>query len=34
MELGETPGAFSGLAIGLTGVFTVLLAPLAASLPL
>ena len=34
LELGETPGAFSGLAIGLTGVCTVLLAPLAASLPL
>lgn len=34
LELGETQGAFSGLAIGLTGVCTVLLAPFAASLPL
>lgn len=33
LELGETQGAFSGLAIGLTGVCTVLLAPFAASLP-
>ena len=34
LELGETQGAFSGTAIGLTGVCTVLLAPFAASLPL
>lgn len=34
LELGETQGAFSGLAIVLTGLLTVLIAPLAALLPL
>lgn len=33
LEIGETEGAFSGLAIAITGVFTVLAAPIAASLP-
>ncbi|MBQ9371360.1 MAG: LrgB family protein [Thermoguttaceae bacterium] len=34
LELGETQGAFSGLAIALTGLLTVLIAPFAALLPL
>lgn len=34
LELGETQGAFSGLAIALTGVLTVIAAPFAAILPL
>ncbi len=34
LELGETQGAFSGLAIALTGLLTVLVAPFAAQLPL
>ncbi|MGI6400675.1 MAG: LrgB family protein [Thermoguttaceae bacterium] len=34
LEIGETQGAFSGLAIALTGVLTVLMAPLASILPL
>ena len=34
LELGETEGAFSGLAIALTGVCTVLVAPAASLLPL
>lgn len=33
LEIGETEGAFSGLAIAITGVFTVLAAPIAAALP-
>lgn len=33
LEIGETEGAFSGLAIALTGVCTVLVAPLAAAMP-
>lgn len=34
LELGETEGAFSGLAIAITGVCTVLAAPIASVLPL
>ena len=34
LELGETQGAFSGLAIALTGILTVVVAPFAALLPL
>ena len=33
LEIGETEGAFSGLAIAITGVLTVLIAPLAAAAP-